>query len=183
MMDDTLTILSLEPNGGWSQNTHASHRDKSGHHNAPGKNQEVSRVVRNAHLCVACQHSSSGTSRTQILTTLQTFRQRIASRHHAEKRLQDDHRKFPAMPPKLCLPRQEPIAPLRMSLSLILLWLRVRLTFPPITDHVLLIISNTVPQTRIHDAHELRDFRSRHRLRHQVGGVHARADLLRDEPA
>ena len=49
------------------------------------KNQEVSGVVHNARLCVTCQHSPSGTCGSQILTTVQTFRQRFS--HHPQVRV------------------------------------------------------------------------------------------------
>ena len=81
-MDDTLTTLSLEPMRMVTTLNRKSlgAQEKSGHHKVSGRNQEVSRVVRSARLCVTCQHLLSpplGTCRTQILTTVQTLRQRI----------------------------------------------------------------------------------------------------------
>ena len=55
-------------------------QEKSGHHDVPGRNQEVTRVVHSACLCVKCQHSHLGACRTPILTTVQQFGQRMS--HH-----------------------------------------------------------------------------------------------------
>ena len=63
-MDDHLATLSLEPK------KMVRALEKSGHHTVPVKNEEVSEVVRSARLCVTCQHSPSGKSQTQILTTV-----------------------------------------------------------------------------------------------------------------
>ena len=83
MIDDTLTILSLEPMRMVTLFNRKSLRalEKSGQRNVPGRKQEVSGVVHSARLCVICQHSPWGTCRIQILATVQTFRQRIF--HHS----------------------------------------------------------------------------------------------------
>ena len=80
VMDDTLIAVSLLPMRMVTKLNRKSRRapGKSGHHNVPGKNREVSRAVHSAPLCVICQYSPSGTCRIQILTTVQTFRQRIS---------------------------------------------------------------------------------------------------------
>ena len=69
---DTPTILSLEKMRMVTKRSRESLRalEKSGHQNVPERNQEVSEVVHNAHLCVRCQHFPSGTCRIQILTTV-----------------------------------------------------------------------------------------------------------------
>ena len=56
-MDDTLTILSLEPMRMVTKLNRKSLRaqEKSGHHNVPGGEQEVSGVFHSARLCVICQ--------------------------------------------------------------------------------------------------------------------------------
>ena len=78
MTDDTLTIHSLEPKKIVTKNQSLRATGMSGHHNVPRRKQEVSGVVHNARLCVTCQHSPSGTCQIQILTTVQTFRQRFS---------------------------------------------------------------------------------------------------------
>ena len=80
LVDETLTSLSLEPMRMVTKLNRKSPRalEKSSHHNVPGRNQDVSGVVHCARLCVICQHSPSGTCRIQILTAVQTFRQRIS---------------------------------------------------------------------------------------------------------
>ena len=133
--------------------------------------------------------SPQGTCRTQILTTPRTFRQRITYSPSCRKRLQDCQRNFlPRRPSSAFHVRTKCItanvleshfavaapnslaSPSRPS------------NFPLMSYHVLLHASkhcSTNSQPMVF--HELLDFRSRHRLRHEVGGVHARADILRDE--
>ena len=48
--------------------------EKSGHHNVSGRNQEVSKVVRSARLCIACQQVSTDTETRHRQT--QTDRER-----------------------------------------------------------------------------------------------------------
>ena len=93
--------------------------------------------------------------RTQILTTLQTFRQQIMCSHTRRQRPQDCQRNF--LPRRPILPTtSEPIAPLRFSWSLTLVWMRptrgllpsVRQNFPSISYHVHLLALNSVPRTR-----------------------------------
>ena len=75
--------------------------------------------------CVACQHSPSGTYRTQILTTLQTFRQRTYIAHqHADKRLQDCRHAISCHAVQILPSTSESTAQMRISSSLISLWLR-----------------------------------------------------------
>ena len=82
----------------------------------PEKKQGVSGVIRSARLCVACHHSSSGTCRTQILTTLQTSRQQITCSPTCRKRLQDCQRNLlPRCP--ILHSTSESTAPLRIFLE------------------------------------------------------------------
>ena len=59
MMDNTLIIVSLEPMRMVTKLKRKSLRplEKSGHHNVPGRNQEVSGVVHSVRLCVICEES------------------------------------------------------------------------------------------------------------------------------
>ena len=130
-------------------------QEKSGHHNAPGGNQEVAEVVRSARLCVACQHSSSGTCRTQILTALRTFRQRVTYSSACRKRLQDCHRNFlPRRPNSAFHVRINCTTATFLESHIAAAALNTRASSSrssnsrPTSCHVFLLASNTVPQTR-----------------------------------
>ena len=72
VMDKILIIVSLEPMRMVTKLNRKSlgALEKSGHHNVPERNQEVSGVVHSARLFVKCQHFPWGTCRPQILTTV-----------------------------------------------------------------------------------------------------------------
>ena len=108
--DDTLIIVSLEPVRMVTQINRKPLRaqEKSGHHNVPRRNQQVSRVIRSAHLCVARPHFPSGTFRTQILTTLQAFRQQKNLLINMQKVASRLPAQFPAAPPTLPATSDQP---------------------------------------------------------------------------
>ena len=55
MMDDSLTIVSLEPMKMVTKRGSLRAQGKSGHHNVPQRKQDVSGVVQSARLCATCQ--------------------------------------------------------------------------------------------------------------------------------
>ena len=124
----------------------------SGHHNVPGRNQEVSRAVRSARLCVACQHPFEHTSNSDpndysnisptnyLLTIMQ-------------KAVSGLPTKFPATPPTFHVRTNCTTANFLGSQFAVAApnWRASSLrssNCPPIPYHELLLASNTVPQTR-----------------------------------
>ena len=121
MMDDTLTILSLEPKKMVSK-TQSQVAESTREVGSPQCARKESGSLRSRSQCPSlCRMSTppSGTCRTQILT-LQTFRQQITCSPTCRKRLEDCQRKL--LPRRPILPStSESTAPLRISLGLILL--------------------------------------------------------------